>query len=149
MQKCHKHSNSNLNGASLAQGLQTRDEYKQKQYSRRVIGINFGESVAVGQNDNNQEIKKDVKAVGTEELIRRIEDGLIIFSELDAEGTSELEKIAKQRSINGADKYFIMSDSGKGKSGSDHHFASCIVFAMMIRDSGPKKKKKLGRSFNG
>lgn len=135
------------NGASLLQGLSSRDEYKPKQYSKRIIGVNNGESVVVGRNDTTgNDIKKDVKSVGTEELIRRIEDTEIIFSELDAEGTSELEKIAKQRGINGVDKYFIMSDSGRGKSGSDHHYASCIVFAMMIRDSGGKKKKKLGRS---
>lgn len=139
------------NGASLMQGLCTRDEYKTKGYSKRTLGVNFGEGVVVGRNENtNTDIKKDIKSLGTEELVRRIEDKEIIFSELDAEGTNELEKIAKQRGINGVDKYFIMSDSGKGKSGSDHHYASCIVFAMMVRDSNSgKKKKKLGRSFNG
>ena len=138
------------NGESLLQGLSSRAEYKSKQYDKRTVGINFGESVVVGRNDvNNADIKKDVKAVGTEELIRRIEDAEIIFSEVDAEGTSELERIGKQKGINGVDKYFIMSDSGKGKSGQDHHYASCIVFAMMIRDVSGKKRKKLGRSFNG
>lgn len=138
-----------MNGASLLQGLSTRDEYKAKRFADRTLGINFGESLVVGRNDaTGTDIKKDIKSVGTEELVKHIESGTIIFSEIDAEGTSELEKIAKQRGINGVDKYFIMSESGKGKSGQDHHYAACVIFAMMIRETGQKKRKRLGRSFN-
>jgi hypothetical protein len=135
------------NGASLLQGLSTREEYKAKRYERRILGFNNSEAIVIGKDENTgNDIKKDSKSVGTEELVKRIEDGEIIFSELDAEGTSELEKIAKQRNLNGVDRFFIMSDTGKGKSTNDHHYASMIVFALMIREAPTKKRKKLGRS---
>lgn len=136
------------NGASILQGLSTREQYKHKRYEKRIIGFNNSEAIVVGKDENTgNDIKKDSKAVGTEELVKRIESKDIVFSELDAEGTAELEKIAKQKSIGGVDRYFIMSDTGKGKSTSDHIYAAYIVFGLMIRDTSIQRKKKLGRSF--
>lgn len=135
------------NGASILQGLSTREQYKHKRYEKRILGFNNSEAIVIGKDENTgHDIKKDSKAVGTEELVKRIESGDIVFSELDAEGTAELERISKQKSIGGVDRYFIMSDSGRGKSNSDHIYAAYIVFGLMIRDTGTKKKKRLGRS---
>lgn len=136
------------NGSSLLQGLETREQYKHKGYSKRSFGVNNGESVVIGKNEQTgMDIRKDTKSVATEELVRRIESAELVFSELDAEGTSELERISKQRGINGVDRYFIMSDTGKGKSGSDHHYSSLLTWAMAVRDNAGKRKKKLARSF--
>lgn len=135
-------------GAGIMQGLILRDEYKYKKYDRRIKGFNFSEAIVVGMNDNNQEIKQDAKSFAAEQLVKRIEESNIRFSELDAEGTSELEKIAKQRSMGGVDRYFIMSESGKGKSANDHCFAAYLIFALLTKDLSliKQKKKKLGRS---
>lgn len=135
-------------GSGVMQGLILRDEYKHKRYAERIKGFNNSEGIVVGMDDNNQEIKQDAKSYAAENLVKRIEDGNIRFSEIDAEGTSELEKIAKIRSIGGIDRYFIMSDTGKGRGTNDHHFASMLVFALLTKDSHlvRQKKRKLGRS---
>lgn len=135
------------NGASIMQGLNTRNEYRDKKYNTRVFGYNNSEGILVGRDDEGKEIKKDAKSVGTEELVKRIEDGYIVFSELDAEGTSELERLGKQKGMNGVDRYFIISDTGKGKSAQDHIYSAYVVFGLMIREyQDTKRKKKLGRS---
>lgn len=129
------------NGTSILQGLHTRDEYKGKMFDKRVVGISFNEALIVGRNEETHtDIKKDVKAIGTEELVKRIESGQIIFSELDVEGISELERISKTKTASGADRYFVASENNKGKSAQDHHYASCVVFAMLIRDFRQNKK---------
>lgn len=136
-----------MNGASLLQGLQSREQYKHKRYDKRILGFNNSEAIVIGRDDERgTDIKKDSKAIGTEELVRRIEQGDLVFSEFDAEGVNELSRISKQKGMNGVDRYFIMSQSGKGKDGSDHIYASLLIWGLMVRETGGKRKKKLGRS---
>lgn len=135
------------NGASLLQGLQSREQYKHKRYDKRILGFNNSEAIVIGRDDERgTDIKKDSKAIGTEELVRRIEQGDLVFSEFDAEGVNELSRISKQKGMNGVDRYFIMSQSGKGKDSSDHIYASLLIWGLMVRETGGKRKKKLGRS---
>lgn len=134
-------------GAALMQGLCSREEYKHKKFERRISGYNNSEAIVIGKDETTgSDIRKDTKSVGTEELVKRIEEGDLVFSELDAEGTAELEKLAKQKSLNGVDRYFILADSGKGKSSADHIYSSLLIWGLMVRESYGKRKKKLGRS---
>lgn len=135
-------------GATILQSLVSRAEYKSFKYEQIMQGITFNEHVLVGYNDKNEELKIDTKSVGAAALVSFVQSKQIVLSEIDAEGISELERIVKQRTISGQDRYFILSEQGKGKSGADHIFASFICFAMAIRDMSfiKKKNKKLGRT---
>lgn len=135
------------NGASIMQGLQYRDEYKGKQYTQRLQGYIFNESIIMGIGEHGTELKEDAKSVAAKLLIQKVQNNIIVFSELDAEGVSEIERMAKQRTMTGVDKYFILSETGKGASDNDHIFAAYIVFMLMIReDSFMKPKKKLAKA---
>ncbi len=48
----------------------------------------------------------------------------------------------------GVDKYFILSEQGKGQARADHIFSSFLCFAWSIRDMSylKNRKKKLGKT---
>ena len=135
------------NGSSILQSLRSREEYKGKRYENIIHGVQFGEKLLSGYNERSEELMKDTKTIGADELIRRLHAKEIVLSELDGEALSQLERIAKQKSINGDIKYFVIGESGKGISANDHIFASFICFAMGIRNLHfMKQRKKLGRA---
>jgi hypothetical protein len=134
-------------GPSIIQSLKSRDEYKHKHYDDRIFGVQFAEKILAGFTDSQKELMVDTKTIGADELVRRLHQKEIVLSELDSEALSQLERLAKQKSITGEVKYFILGESGKGVSQNDHIFASFICFAIGIRSINfSKKKKKLGRS---
>ena len=134
-------------GPSILQSLMLRSQYKTFRYEKILQGVQFAQNILVGYNENSQEIMQDTKTVGALELVKLIQARQIVFNDLDNEGLSELERIAKQKRQNGTDRYFIASEKGSGESVNDHIFASFICFAIIVRDvSFLKKKKKLGRT---
>jgi intein/homing endonuclease len=135
-------------GSSIYQGLLGRDQYKSKKYKDITTPVQFGERIPVGTDEFGREIIRDTKTVGADELVRFLQAKQIVLSEVDTECISEVERIAKQKNLNGQDRYFILSEQGKGASKNDHIFASLICFCIGIRDMSflRKKKKKLGRS---
>lgn len=135
-------------GATILQSLLSRPEYKPFKYQNILEGITFNENIIIGYDSNNTEIKEDTKTVGANALVQQLQAHQIVLSEVDNEGISEIERIARQKGMNGRDRYFILSESGRGQARSDHIFASLICFAMSIRDMSylKNRKKRLGRS---
>jgi hypothetical protein len=131
----------------MVQNLIYRADYKDYKYQDIITTVQFGEKLLSGYTDSDSEMFLDTKTIGANEVIRLIQTKQIILNELDSEAISQLERIARQKSITGATKYFILGESGKGVSTSDHIFASFICFAICIRDTSfiKSKKKKLGR----
>jgi hypothetical protein len=134
------------NGAAIVHGLMHRDDYKGKQYDKRVIGVQFSEQIVVGYDDQNNELTQDAKSYAAEELAKLIHEGVLVFSEIDQEGISQMERITKKKLLNGKNQYFILTDNGRSKSDDDHIFASYICFVLGIR-SAPQIdiKRKLGK----
>lgn len=128
-------------GGSFIQSLQTRPEYKHKNYEARLVGVNNTENVILGTDS-----KVITKNYASEQLVKHIQSHFFVFSEMDVEATDQLARLAKKKTINGNDQYFILGDRG-GKSKEDHIYAAYVVLTMAIRDMQPKApKKRLGRS---
>lgn len=140
--------NNKVNGAGIMHNLIYRDEYASKKYNNRMVGIQMKQHVATGYDENENEINQESKAVAAEELVKRIQAGLIRISEVDFETLSQLERVAKQKRSDGKDTYFIMSEKGTAKSNDDHIFASFICFAFIVRDEVflPTMLKPLGKA---
>jgi len=119
------------------------DEYKGKGYDQRFEGIQFKENVISGYNDEGEELTQDSKGYAANELAKLIQEKRIILSEVDHEGLSQLERVAKQRSTNGKDRYFVINSKGAGADEDDHIFASFICFVLGIRHavSNPSLKR--------
>lgn len=119
-------------GIGLSQDLMSDRYPRNKQYSKRIHGVRFNDFIDQGEDSSGNALKTQAKSYAGEELARMITDGSLIFSEVDMEGMSQMERVAYQRQSNGTNKYFIMSDSGHGKSKDDHIFASYIVFILTL-----------------
>lgn len=132
-------------GLTLSQILQT-DRFGKK-FRDRIHGVYFNQAVEVEEIDGVKK-KYNAKSLGGSELSRMIQDKELKFSEMDFEGISQLERVSYQTSVDGLMKFFVISEDGKGKSKSDHIFASYLVFTItLLTKKTDVKKKKLFRAF--
>lgn len=134
-------------GIQILQSLTQRQEYQHKNYSKRVVPVQFSERITIGFTTDGGELSNTTKAYGAQQLVIMLQQGELEMSELDNEALSELERITRQRLTTGADQYFIMSERGNGKSLEDHIFSSLICFAIGVRDSpiSARKLRRLGK----
>jgi len=129
-------------GTPIMQELFT-DKYKSKKYDKRVQGVLFNEMVVTGTDPSGAELKIQMKSYGGQQLARMISEKELIFSEMDYEGISQLERVAYQKRTDGSNSYYVMSEKGNGASKDDHIFASYVVFiALMLRLSLKKITKR-------
>ena len=137
-----------MGGIQIMQSLLHRDEYKSRNYADRILPVQFGEKITIGFNTEGEELGQTTKSYGAQQLVMMLQQGTLRLSEIDHEGTSELERITKQKTVMGQDQYFILSDKGNGKAVNDHIFASLICYTVAVRDTSflKKKKRKLGKS---
>lgn len=135
-------------GTQMLHSFLYRQEYSAQNYEGRIIPVQFGEKVAVGYDSEGKELTQTTKTLGASLLVQNIQAHQLVFSEHDHEAISQLERITKQKSINGDDRYFILSEKGNGASPDDHLFASLICWAIATRDMSfqKRKRKKLGKS---
>lgn len=131
------------NGAAMMHNLIHGEEYKKRKYEHRMIGVQFSEQLIAGYDEDGEELKQDTKGYAANELAKLIQEGRLVFSEFDNEGLSQLERVAKQKSTAGRDKYFVLNDRGAGPDEDDHIFASYICFIVGIKDSviNPHQRK--------
>jgi len=134
-------------GAGMMHNLNNSLEYKGKGYDKRIIGLQFRENVIAGYDEQGEELTQDSKGYAANELAKIIQEGTLVFSELDNEGLSQMERVAKQKTTSGKDRYFILSDKGAGADDDDHIFASYICFVLSIRQEPEYNQiKKLGKA---
>jgi len=135
------------NGAAMMHNLINGDQYKNKNYNTRILGIQFKENILAGYDDDGEELFQEAKSFAATELAKIIQDGRLIFSEIDNEGLSQMERIAKKKSFAGRDSYFVLSDKGNGVDEDDHIFSSFLCFVLGIRnDPLNPNMKKLGKA---
>lgn len=129
-------------GIGLSQDLMSDRFPRTKQYSKRIHGVRFNDFIEQGEDSDGNALKAQAKSYAGQELARIITEGGLIFSEVDLEGMSQMERVAYQRQSNGTNKYFIFSDDGRGKSKDDHIFASYIVFVLTLLTRMMEKPKR-------
>ncbi len=132
-------------GAGIVQSLKTRPDYASMSYSKRLVPVQFNERISVGVVGDT-DVSESFKAWGTQELVKNIYSGELVFSEVDAEGISQLERLARQRRASGAMHYYITSAKGVGESADDHIYASYLCFIAALREPAQEKQpQSLGR----
>lgn len=130
-------------GIGVTQDLQSSRFSKSKRYDKRIYGVRFADYIDNGETSGGMPLKTQAKSFAGQELARLITEGQLIFSELDMEGISQMERVAYQRRSDGTNQYFVLSEKGSGKSSDDHIFASYVVFMLTLLTAllqQPKKK---------
>ncbi|GIV86317.1 MAG: hypothetical protein KatS3mg054_0346 [Chloroflexus sp.] len=117
-------------GLQIIHTLLYNDAYRGFRYRDIILPVVFNERAAT-----DIEHTAPTKTVGALHLIRAIQDKRLVFSDIDFEAVSELERITKRPTASGADSYYILGESGTGASPNDHIFAAFICWAMAERQS--------------
>lgn len=125
------------NGSAIMHNLMFNETYRGNQYDKRMMGVQFGEKLLSGYDDEGEELFQNAKGYAANELAQIIQDGRLVFSSIDHEGMGELERVAKQKSTSGNDKYFVLSDRGAGADDEDHIFAAYVVWTLAIKADVP------------
>ena len=95
-------------------------------------GKSPNEKIVVGLRESGEEVADDAKSHGTKVLVTEVQSSRLVFSDVDHEGISQLERISKQKLSTGKDRYFVLSDRGSGADSNDHIYASYICFGIAI-----------------
>jgi len=119
-------------GIGVMQDLHSERYAKSKNYIKRATGVRFNDNLITGTLANGMDLKTQAKSFAGQELARMVIEGELIFSELDYVGISQLERVAYQRRADGTNQYFVLSETGNGKSKDDHIFASYVVFTLTL-----------------
>lgn len=133
-------------GLALGQMLQDLDEFKGKNYEKRLIMVDFQGGVITGYDDEGKEIKDRVKKFTIQTLQKWTQnDRIIAFSEQDDDMISELERVGFTRDMLGQPKYFVYSPTG-GQRGEDHILASLLtwVYGYYHEYYSPERPKGTG-----
>lgn len=135
-------------GTQMLHSFLYRDPYTHKRYADRITPVTFNERIAVGYDSDGKELVQLAKALGASNLVQLLQQHSLVLSELDQEAVSQLERITRQRGIDGNERYYILSEKGNGPATDDHLFAALICFAITIRDLSfmKKRRKKLGKA---
>jgi hypothetical protein len=120
----------------------TSGKYAHKGYDKRLIPLNFGQSVELGTDLDGNVLKAPSKNLSVEKLRSLLDTKKLAFSENDDKLLSELERVESINSPSGK-AIFRVRTPGGGLRGEDHIFASllCFSYALYIREDYSVKQK--------
>jgi hypothetical protein len=134
-------------GLALGQIMQEEEDYKYKNFSKRLVMVDFQGGVVTGFDDEGKEIKDRVRKFTIQTLQKWTQnDQIIAFSKQDDDMISELERVGFTRDMLGQPKYFVYSPQG-GQRGEDHILASLLtwVYGYYYNYFSPEKPKTRGK----
>ena len=122
------------NGSSIVHNLTNdKEKYDTDWYQGIIKPVQNNENLLMGIDPEGEELYRDTKSVACYTLIELIEQKELVFSELDFEGVSQLERMVKQKTQHGRERFYILSKSGQGAETDDHIFASYVTFAASLQ----------------
>ena len=134
-------------GLALGHMLQDLDEFKNKDFAKRLTMVDFQGNVVTGYDEEGKEIKDRIRKFTINTLQTWAQnDQLIAFSSQDEEVISELERVGFTRDMLGQPRYFVYSPMG-GQKGDDHILASILtwVYAYYNEYYSPDKPNAGGK----
>lgn len=119
-----------------------------KNYKDILVSVNFGSSLVIGVDLDDNEVKQNVRNIAVEYLRRLFDNKLLYLSSRDAKLLSELERVVSTRTPSGNTVYRVRTIGGSLR-GEDHIFASmiCFSYALYLRNEQSKKQEKRVKLF--
>jgi len=116
-------------GINTIHHLQNDIDYVHKNYLKKLIPVDFSSSVILGTDSDGTELKSKTKPFAVSVLQDYVNNHKIIFSTMDVETVTELERMTYSKSITGEITYRTLTIKG-GKRGEDH-FTSALLCATL------------------
>lgn len=138
-------------GISVVQRLTEGAEYIHKNYSKRLVPVDFSSWITLGIDSNGEEIKSKTKPFSISVLQDYTNNHKIIYTSTDLEMVSELERMTYSRTSTGEIIYKTLTPKG-GKRGEDHFTAAllCGVLGYYLNNEyilNQQQRKKLAGFF--
>jgi hypothetical protein len=116
-------------GLALCQILQDETgEFKGKNFTKRLVPVDFQANVVTGYDNEGKEEKERVRKFTIQTLQKWTQnDQILALSSQDDDVISELERVGFTRDMLGVPKYFVYSPQG-GQKGEDHILASFLTW---------------------
>lgn len=130
-------------GKSVRQHLLQDKEYLSKDYEKRIVQIDFSSWLVLGIGADGNEVKSKTKPFVTSVLQDYSNNHKVIYSTMDMDMVSELERMTYSKSPNGEITYRTLTDKG-GKRGEDHFTSAllCLVGAYHLTNGMAVVEKK-------
>lgn len=112
-------------GIATIQHLMEAEEYLHKDFSKRVIPIDFSSWLTLGFDSDGKEIKEKTKPFTVSVLQDYCNNHKLVFSYTDLDMVSELERMTYSKNPSGDISYKTLTFKG-GKRGEDH-FTSALL----------------------
>lgn len=137
------------NEQGLVQHLLEDDTYLHKNYIKRVLPVQFGAWLSLGESSDGEEIKVKVKPYSVTVLQEYTNSHKIVYSSTDVDLITELERMTYTKSTTGEVIYKTLTPRG-GKRGEDHNTAAMLSAMMaynilIVEQIFIKKRKPLAR----
>jgi hypothetical protein len=141
-------------GRPVVNNLKERPEYAHKNFTKRMIEVDFSSNVILGIDTNGEEIKEKTKPFATSVLQDYSSNHKIVYSSTDIEMVVELERMTYTKTPSGEIVYRTLTSLG-GKKGADHFTSAllCSTLAYYLNSEfilhKQKRKKLFGFSWLG
>ena len=116
-------------GVAVIQTLMEHPDFSKKDYKNRVIPVDFSSLTVLGIDADGEEIKSKTKPFAVSILQDYSNNHKIMYSSMDLELVTELERMTYTKTPTGEIVYRTMTARG-GKRGEDH-FTSALLCGIM------------------
>lgn len=133
-------------GKSEIQRLQMEPQFKRKNYTERLLPIDFNSNITLGIDSDGKDIVARTKPFSVSVVQEYTNSHRIVYTTTDFDMISELERMTYTKTTHGNIVYRTLTPRG-GQKGEDHHTSAllCGMLAFYLRHeqilSTPKKKK--------
>lgn len=137
-------------GKPVVQRLLDGEDFAHKNYHKRLIPINFSQSIVLGVDSEGVEIKSKTKPLAVSVLQEYSNNHKIVYSSTDLDMVVELERMTYTKTVTGDIVYRTLTDRG-GKKGEDHFTSAllCVTLAYYLQNESlnfSKKSVKLAKT---
>jgi hypothetical protein len=123
-------------GKTSVQHILQDEAYIHKQYERRIVPIDFGTWIVLGEDPEGNEIKSKTKPYSVSLLQEYSNNHKIVYSTTDLELITEMERMTYTKSVTGEIVYRTLTPRGSQR-GEDHNTSAMLCATMayyMLRD---------------
>jgi hypothetical protein len=110
---------------AFVQLIMADEKYKDRKFSERIVPINFSASVAVGKDEDGEDLKLRAKEFSVQYLQQLTNLQKIVYTKQDEELITEFERTTYTKSIGGQITFRTYTQRGSDR-GSDHNLAAYL-----------------------
>lgn len=137
-------------GKPVVQRLLESTDFTHKNFTKKMIPVNFSQNLILGIDSNGEEIKSKTKPLAVSVLQEYSNNHKIVYSSTDLEMVVELERMTYSKTPLGEIVYKTLTERG-GKRGEDHFTSAllCGILSYYLTNETLDFSKRKQKLFSG